>query len=184
LNSASIESRILTAEEMAEKRASKLADVEFPGSISACGMPNDMPTMDGPAEEGVQVVIVDSNEPRRIQLRKDIRDQEGLVVASEATNGETGLVLLESIYVDVVVVNEGLPDMSITQFIQRVRGMETPFQSYKLLVLTGEQCDHSALDRQQVSYCPANLEAEALGEIIRQVEDEKKVQNQSLVSAQ
>jgi anaerobic magnesium-protoporphyrin IX monomethyl ester cyclase len=53
------ESRILTAEELAEKRASKLADVEFPGSISACGMPNDMPTMDGPAEDGMQVVVVD-----------------------------------------------------------------------------------------------------------------------------
>jgi anaerobic magnesium-protoporphyrin IX monomethyl ester cyclase len=78
------------------------------------------------------------------------------VVASEATNGETGLVLLESIYVDVVVVNAQLPDMTITQFIQRVRGMETPFQSYKLLVLTDANCDYSALDRQQVSYCPAS----------------------------
>ena len=87
--------------------------------------------MDGPAEEGLQVVLVDGDEPRRIALRKGIRDQEGLVVASEATNGETGLVLLESIYVDVVVVNADLPDMTITQFIQRVRGMETPFQSYK-----------------------------------------------------
>jgi anaerobic magnesium-protoporphyrin IX monomethyl ester cyclase len=104
------------------------------------------------------------------------------VVASEATNGETGLVLLESIYVDVVVVNADLPDMSITQFIQRVRGMETPFQSYKLLVLTGENCDYSALDRQHVSYCPASLDTEALGEIIHQVQDEKKVQKQTLAT--
>jgi len=143
-----------------------------------------MPTMDGPAEEGLQVVLVDGDEPRRIALRKGIRDQEGLVVASEATNGETGLVLLESIYVDVVVVNADLPDMTITQFIQRVRGMETPFQSYKLLVLTGENCDYDALNRQQVSYCPANLEAQALGTIIQQVQDDQRIQNQGLVMTQ
>jgi anaerobic magnesium-protoporphyrin IX monomethyl ester cyclase len=145
-------------------------------------MPNDMPTMDGPAEEGLQVVVVDGDEPRRIALRNSIRDQEGLVVASEATNGETGLVLLESIYVDVVVVNADLPDMTITQFIQRVRGMETPFQSYKLLVLTGANCDYNALKRQQVSYCPASLDTEALGEIIHQVQDDQRIQNQGLVT--
>jgi anaerobic magnesium-protoporphyrin IX monomethyl ester cyclase len=176
------ESRILTAEELAEKRASKLADVEFPGSISACGMPNDMPTMDGPAEEGLQVVLIDGDEPRRIALRNSIRDQEGLVVASEATNGETGLVLLESIYVDVVVVNADLPDMTITQFIQRVRGMETPFQSYKLLVLTGKTCDYDALNRQEVSYCPANLDAQALSKIIQQVQDGKQIQTPTRVT--
>ncbi len=147
-------------------------------------MPNDMPTMDGPAEAGLQVVLVDGNEPRRIALRKGIRDQDGLVVASEATNGETGLVLLESIYVDVVVVHGDLPDMSITQFIQRVRGMETPFQNYKLLVLTEADCDYSTLDRQGVSYCPATLNAAALAATIQQVQDDKQVQTPCLVKVE
>jgi len=62
--------------------------------------------------------------------------------------------------------------------------METPFQSYKLLVLTGENCDYDALNRQQVSYCPANLEAQALGTIIQQVQDDQRIQNQGLVMTQ
>ncbi len=174
------QARILSPEEMASRYASKLADVEFRGDqVSACSAPaNAMDTVmvnTRSGESDLQVVIIDANEPRRIELRKSIRAQAGLEVASEATNGETGLVLLDSIHVDVVVVDADLPDMSITQFIQRVRGMETPFQSYKLLVLTNAECDRTLLDRQEVGYCSHSKGITAIAHAIQQTYDGEQV---------
>jgi anaerobic magnesium-protoporphyrin IX monomethyl ester cyclase len=177
------QSRILSAEEMAERYASKLADVEFRGDeVSACGGPGTAPEATDDTETDVQVVIVDADEPRRIELRKGLRSQEGIEVASEATNGETGLVLLDSIYVDVVVVDATLPDMSITQFIQRVRGMETPFQSYKLLVLADAECDFATLDQQQVAYCPRHISMAALARAVVQVQEGQRVKTPAIVA--
>jgi anaerobic magnesium-protoporphyrin IX monomethyl ester cyclase len=165
------ESRILSPEEMTSRYASKLADVEFRGDeVAACGGPSSLPDASEPSEEGIQVILVDADEPRRIQLRKGLRAQAGIEVASEATNGETGLVLLDSIYADVVVVDADLPDMSITQFIQRVRGMETPFQSYKLLVLADAACDMAHLERQQVAYCPRTMVIANLAQAVQNLQ--------------
>lgn len=177
------ESRILSAEEMAERYASKLTDVEFRGDeVAACGGPNPLP--DGSdaqepdsRESDVQVVLIDADEPRRIELRKGLRTQDSIEVASEATNGETGLVLLESISVDVVVVDATLPDMSIAQFIQRVRGMETPFQSYKLLVLADAECDMTTLEQQQVAYYPRNSSMENLAQAVLDLQAGKHVKS-------
>jgi len=170
------ESRILSPEEMASRYASKLADVEFRGDeVAACGGSAHLPDTSDPSEEGIQVILVDADEPRRIELRKGIRAQEGIEVASEATNGETGLVLLDSIYADVVVVDADLPDISITQFIQRVRGLETPFQSYKLLVLAAAECDLASLDRQQVAYCARDISMTDLARAVHQLQAGEKV---------
>lgn len=178
------EARILSPEEMAQRKASKLADVEFPGSISACGAPNTLDGLDPaePTETDIQVILIDSDEPSRIERRKGLRSQPGLEVASEATNGETGLVLLDSIYVDVVVISSNLTDMSVVDLIQRVRGMETPFQTYKLLVLTQSEAEAEALERQGVSYCPEALNAEALAAVVRQVQAGEVTQQRTLTA--
>lgn len=179
--------RILSAEEMAQRYASKLADVEFRGDeVAACGGPGSLAegapspdrSPDIPTETDVQVVLVDGDEPRRIALRKGLRSEPGLEIASEATNGETGLVLLDSIAVDVVVVDANLPDMSIFQFIRRVRGMETPFQSFKLLVLTDAECDFAALDQQQVAYCPRTVSLETLAKIIQRLHQGQRIREE------
>ncbi len=178
------ESRILSAAEMAERYASKLADMEFrEDAVSACGGPVDRPDASDPTETGIQIVVVDADQPSRIALRKGLRSQPEIEVASEATNGETGLVLLDSIYVDVIVVDANLPDMTITHFIQRVRGMETPFQSYKLLVLTDEQTDFTALEQQQVSYCPKTVSVTTLAEYVMQIQYCEKVQAGAMASS-
>ncbi len=90
----------------------------------------------------IQVILVEDDEPTRIALRTALRSQPGIEVASEATNGETGLVLLESIDVDVAIVDATLPDMSLADFIPKMREVqaESYVQSSKLLILlTPEQ---------------------------------------------
>jgi anaerobic magnesium-protoporphyrin IX monomethyl ester cyclase len=107
------ESRILSAEDMMRLKAAKLADVEFAEAVSACGGPTAAPTESSRTVKDVQVVIVEGDEAARIVLRKGLRSQPGLEVASEATNGETGLVLLDSIVVDVAIVSDPLPDIAV-----------------------------------------------------------------------
>jgi anaerobic magnesium-protoporphyrin IX monomethyl ester cyclase len=133
------ESRILSAEEMKRLKEAKLADVEFRGEVSACGGATAAEPAAATAAAGepedVQVVIVEAEEATRIALRRGLRAQAGIEVASEATNGTTGLVLLDSIVVDVVVVSEPLPDMDLAEFMQRAQ-RQNPCQPIRLLVLS------------------------------------------------
>ncbi|WP_416669560.1 magnesium-protoporphyrin IX monomethyl ester anaerobic oxidative cyclase [Egbenema bharatensis] len=124
------ESRILTAEQMAQLKHDRPADIDFVGTISACGAPSDAaeceshPSLPQPLHEIIQVAIVESDQQTRINLRMDLRSQDGIEVASEATNAETGLVLLESIDVDVAVIDATLPDMNIAKFIRMARKVQ------------------------------------------------------------
>jgi anaerobic magnesium-protoporphyrin IX monomethyl ester cyclase len=157
------DARILSAEAMAQIKAAKLTDVEFT-EVAACGGPSTLPTFsEEPAETDIQVVIVDGDERSRLALRQGLRSQPGLEVASEATNGETGLVLLDSIGVDVVVVTAPLPDMAIADFIQRVQA-QNPCQPIKLVVLTDNPTGLNALG---AAHCPRQSPMATLAEQIR-----------------
>jgi anaerobic magnesium-protoporphyrin IX monomethyl ester cyclase len=142
------ESKILSAEQMAQLKTHQSADVDSIGTISACGGPTDTAesTPYVKAKEShdvIQVAVVEADEKTRISLRSNLRSQPNIEVASEATNGETGLVLLESIDVDVAVVDSTLPDMDLAKFIKSARKVQT--HSYvipsKILVLVGSEQD-------------------------------------------
>jgi anaerobic magnesium-protoporphyrin IX monomethyl ester cyclase len=136
------ESKILTAEQMAHLKQERPADIDFVGTISACGAPNDASECDSYTKvhhqhDMIQVAVVEDDEQTRINLRVNLRAQNGIEVASEATNAETGLVLLESIDVDVAVVDGTLPDMDLVKFIRTARKVQA--NSYvipsKILIL-------------------------------------------------
>jgi anaerobic magnesium-protoporphyrin IX monomethyl ester cyclase len=162
------QSRILSAEEMARLKAAKLADIEFPSDVSACGGPSHpVPAGVEPQkdESATQMIIVDGQEARRIALRQGLRSQSGIEVASEATNGETGLVLLESIAVNVVVVSAPLPDMTIAEFVQRMQAQDLSCQPFKILVLT-----HEPIQIPGVDHCPPDISLENLADKVRQLQ--------------
>jgi len=164
------ESRILSAEAMAQLKAAKLADVEFT-EVAACGAPNTLPEVtDTPSESEIQVVIVDSDEASRIALRQGLRSQPGLEIASEATNGETGLVLLDSIGVDVVVVDAHLPDMAIADFWQRIQ-QQNPCQPLKLVVLTTDPPGPTGIEGSNIAHCPKQTSMTTLASQIRHLHD-------------
>ena len=137
------ESRILTPEQMAQLKSNRPADIDFVGTISACGAPNDLPACDThptvPQQfhDIIQVAIVEADQQTRIDLRMNLRSQDGIEVASEATNAETGLVLLESIDVDVAVIDATLPDMDVAKFIRMTRKVQANsyVTSSRILVL-------------------------------------------------
>jgi anaerobic magnesium-protoporphyrin IX monomethyl ester cyclase len=121
----------------------------------------------------IQLVLIEADEQTRLELRKALRAQVGMEVASEATNAETGLVLLESIDVDVAVMDGTLPDLDLATFLQRARELQadscvTP--SKFLALITPDQV--VAFSRLQgagaESYCLKTAPVEQLAEAVRQ----------------
>jgi anaerobic magnesium-protoporphyrin IX monomethyl ester cyclase len=184
------ESRILSAEQMAHLRQERPADIDFTGTISACGGPNDLPAGEGyikvqQPHDMIQVAVIEDDQQTRIDLRVNLRAQKGIEVASEATNAQTGLVLLESIDVDVAVVDSTLPDMDLVKFIRNARKVQA--NSYvipsKILVLvTPDQasvlCD--ALAAGVDAFCLKDATIEQLAEAVRITHQTGKYQDPTL----
>jgi anaerobic magnesium-protoporphyrin IX monomethyl ester cyclase len=171
------ESKILSAEQMAHLKQDRPVDVDFVGAISACGAPNDLPEGDSytvavqQQNDVIQVAVIEDDEQTRINLRIDLRAQNGIEVASEATNAETGLVLLESIDVDVAVVDGTLPDMDLVKFIRTARKVQA--NSYvirsKILVLvtSDKQSVSSAVAAGADSLCLKDAPIHQLANAVR-----------------
>ena len=122
----------------------------------------------------IQTILIETDEQARVALRLALRSQPGIEVASEATNGTTGLVLLESIDVDVAIVDANLLDMSITQFAQQMRELqeEATVTRSKLLILVDLQKSQSLWDAWAVKaegYCQKTSPIENIAEAVRQV---------------
>lgn len=122
----------------------------------------------------IQTILVEAEEQTRIGLRVALRSQPGIEVASEATNGTTGLVLLESIDVDVAVVDASLPDMSILDFIQQMHDLQADavVKPSKLLILFDPQHPQplwQTLSTQVEGCCRKNVTVEQMAEAIRQI---------------
>jgi anaerobic magnesium-protoporphyrin IX monomethyl ester cyclase len=173
------EARILTPAQMALIKKGQVgsADIDFVGTISACGAPNDL-ALDSYTKEQVlkndviQVAVVESHQQTRIDLRVNLRSQAGIEVASEATNGETGLVILESIDVDVAVVDAALPDMNLVKFLRSARRVQENsyvIPSKILILVTPEQspilCE--AIAAGVDGFCLKDSPIEKLAEAVR-----------------
>jgi anaerobic magnesium-protoporphyrin IX monomethyl ester cyclase len=121
----------------------------------------------------IQVILVEDDEQTRVNLRAALRAQDGIEVASEATNGTTGLVLLESIDVDVAIADSSLPDMDLGEFVTQMQSVQA--ESYviqsKLLILL-DPADRStwetALASGANSYCRKDAPIQQIAEAVKQ----------------
>ena len=167
------ESRILSAEDMTRLKTAKLADMEFAGDASACGAPNALTEQNQvtEAEAEIQVVIVEGDEAARIVLRKGLRSHPTLEVASEATNGETGLVLLDSIVVDVAVISDPLLDMPLAEFLRRAQALQDICHPFKLMILTDQPEVLPVVEGMAIAHCSPHGSMAALAHKIQQLQD-------------
>jgi len=171
------ESKILSPEQMAQLKQDRPADIDFVGTISAsAGLNNgeecDSYTKVNEQHDMIQVAVIEDDQQTRIDLRVNLRAQTGIEVASEATNAETGLVLLESIDVDVAVVDSTLPDMDLVKFIRNARKVQANSYviSSKILVLvTPDQQSilSDALRAGANGFCLKDAPIEKLAEAVR-----------------
>jgi anaerobic magnesium-protoporphyrin IX monomethyl ester cyclase len=171
------ESKILSPEQMANLRKDRPADIDFEGTMVANIEETSEVICENYAkvhdpQDTIQVAVIEDDQETRISLRTNLRAQNGIEVASEATNGETGLVLLESIDVDVAVVDSTLPDMDLVKFIRNARKVQT--YSYvipsKILILVAPEQESILTDAIAAganSFCLKEASIEQLTEAVR-----------------
>lgn len=127
----------------------------------------------------IQTILIEPDEQTRVSLRAALRSQPGIEVASEATNGTTGLVLLESIDVDVAIIDASLTDMSIAEFTRQMRDLQVDagVTISKLLILSDLGDPQRLLDAwagQAEGYCRKNVSIGEMAEVIRHIHLEGK----------
>ena len=86
------ESKILSREQMAQFKQNSAVDVDFIGTISACGIGNDLAEAESYGvthglsvqrqTDVIQVALIEDDEPTRINLRVNLRAQKGIEVAA------------------------------------------------------------------------------------------------------
>jgi anaerobic magnesium-protoporphyrin IX monomethyl ester cyclase len=175
------ESKILSPEQIAslkQQHPELAADVSFAGTISACGGPSDLPEfkLETPQEKqnsDIQVFLIEDEEPIRVGLRNALRSQEGIDIYSEATNAETGLVLLKSVGgADVALVDLSLPDKDGVTLTREFRPIQktsdNPELKICILVESNNETElFRALGAEADSYCLKNAPVEQLADVIR-----------------
>jgi DNA-binding NarL/FixJ family response regulator len=120
----------------------------------------------------IRVALIEDHHVVRIGLRMLLQSQTGLVVVGEATNGDRGLALLQTIQVDVALVDIGLPGMDGIELTQQFRQFqrEQPEVTTKVLILTMQGREETVLASFAAgadSYCMKDIDSEQLIAAIR-----------------
>ena len=69
----------------------------------------------------IRIALIEDHDVVRIGLRTVLQNQDGIQVVGEATNGQQGLMLLQTTPVDVALVDVGLPGIDGIELTQRFR---------------------------------------------------------------
>jgi anaerobic magnesium-protoporphyrin IX monomethyl ester cyclase len=191
------ESRILTREQISQlkhQRPDLAADVTFTGTVAtsapvlACGAPNDLPSyiedsVPSSPDNGegthrdIQVFLIEDEEQVRVRMRQALRSQAGIDIYSEATNADTGLVLLQSVRGgDVALVDASLPDKSVRELVQEFRQVQADSDNPDLkicILLESEQEFERTMtgDTEVEGYCLKHAPIEQIVEMIRVVHE-------------
>lgn len=174
-------SKVLTPEQLAslkQQHPELAADVSFVGPLAACGAPNDLPEYVEPQEKAaqqyeVQVFLIEDEEALRVGLRKGLRSQEGIEIYSEATNAETGLILLKSVEGgDVALVDLSLPDRDGVTLTEEFRKIQKTSDNPDLKICILLDSEHEAdlsrvLTVNTESFCFKTAPIEQIAEMIR-----------------
>ena len=175
------ETKILTAEQIAQRNQKLGADVNFAGTltetnpitISACGAPN-LPTYQPEEKHNeTQVFLIVSEEKQRVSLRKVLRAERGIDIYSEATNAETGLVLLTSVAgADVALIDFNLPDKNAVELTKEFREVQAESDNPRLKICLFLEPDSeeqilASFAAGAESYILKNASIEQLAEAIR-----------------
>jgi DNA-binding NarL/FixJ family response regulator len=120
----------------------------------------------------IRVALVEDHDVVRIGLRTVLQSQEGIEVVGEASNGQQGLMLLQTTKLDVALIDIGLPIMDGIELTQQFRQFqkEQPMMTAKVLILTMQGNEEAVLASFAAgadSYCMKDVAIDQLVEAIR-----------------
>ena len=84
----------------------------------------------------IRIALIEDHDVVRIGLRTVLQNQAGIEVVGEATNGQQGLMLLQTVPVDVALVDVGLPGMDGIELTQRFRQFQLEHRQKEELKLS------------------------------------------------
>ena len=102
-----------------------------------------------PAPDAIRVVLVDDHELFRGGLR-DILEDQGITVAGEAPDGESGVELVAELAPDVAVMDLNMPGMS---GVEATRALAARAPATRILVLTISSDDGDVMDAMLAGAC-------------------------------
>lgn len=119
----------------------------------------------------IRVVLIEDHDVVRIGLRTVLQIQLGIQVVGEATTGTQGLALLQTIPVDVALVDIGLPGMDGIELTQKFRQFQKEHldSTTKVIMLTmqgNEETVIAAFAAGADSYCMKDVGIKQLIEAI------------------
>jgi DNA-binding NarL/FixJ family response regulator len=133
--------------------------------------------------DNIRVALIEDHDVVRIGLRAVFQTQEGIDLVGEACNGPQGLALLQTVPVDVALVDVGLPGMDGIELVQRFREFQQaqidpalPHLPTKVMMLTIQGSEETVLASFAAgadSYCMKDAGVEQLIEAIRKTHNDE-----------
>jgi DNA-binding NarL/FixJ family response regulator len=120
----------------------------------------------------IRVALIEDHDVVRIGLRTVLQSRNGIEVVGEAVNGQQGLILLQTMPVDVALIDIGLPGIDGIALTQLFRQFQQANQAIdtKVLILTMQGSEEAVLASFAAgadSYCMKDVGVEQLVEAIR-----------------
>ncbi|MDD3593040.1 MAG: response regulator transcription factor [Candidatus Gastranaerophilales bacterium] len=120
-------------------------------------------------KETISVVIVEDYKLTRMGLKSSLEEYEGIKVTGEAEDAEKGLIVIERLKPDVVLMDLGLPGMNGIEATQHLK-LKCP--DVKVIVLTSHEREEevvASLGSGAQAYCLKDIDPNELVSVIRTV---------------
>ena len=127
--------------------------------------------MKGSRMDRVRVVVVEDHPLMRTGIIKALSGYAGIHVVGEASTGEKAIRLVDSLDVDVVLLDLRLPDMDGISVLKELRSKFSDLKVVMLTVSNDESHVRSALDNGASGYLTKTIGPRKLVEAVKRAAD-------------
>lgn len=120
-------------------------------------------------ESSISIVIIEDYKLTRMGLKSSLEEFEGIRVVGESEDAEKGLLIVDKLKPDIILMDLGLPGMNGIEATVRIK---KDHPEMKVVVLTSHERDEevlASLGSGAQAYCLKDIEPAALVNVIREV---------------
>lgn len=120
-------------------------------------------------ESSIGIVIIEDYKLTRMGLKSSLEEFDGIKVIGESEDAENGLIIVDKMKPDIILMDLGLPGMNGIEATARIK-QDHP--EIKVIILTSHERDEevlASLGSGAQAYCLKDIEPAALVNVIREV---------------
>ena len=120
-------------------------------------------------ESSISIVIIEDYKLTRMGLKSSLEEFEGISVIGESEDAEKGLLIVDKVKPDIILMDLGLPGMNGIEATVRIKQSHPEI---KVIILTSHERDEevlASLGSGAQAYCLKDIEPAALVNVIREV---------------